>query len=139
MGVKPNTKFVLDNLLNDRGYVKTNGSTLRVDEAGPRVYCFSDVGSYTRGGLIDLIKAVPAAMINTKRDLFAAYFDLWVKPTSLNKQYKTIAEETQLIPIGQTRGIGAFSGFKLPSLMIYHSDGTGWISMDVGHIHIHGS
>jgi NADH dehydrogenase FAD-containing subunit len=36
IGVKPNTRFVPANLLNDRGYIKTNGSTLRVDEAGLR-------------------------------------------------------------------------------------------------------
>jgi NADH dehydrogenase FAD-containing subunit len=120
MGVRPNTGFVPDNLLNDRGYVKTNGSTLRVDEAGPRVYCLGDVGSYTRGGLIDLIEAVPAAMTNMKRDLLAAHSDPEAKPTDLDKQYKTIAEETQLIPIGQTKGLGAFSGFKLPYFMTYH-------------------
>jgi NADH dehydrogenase FAD-containing subunit len=120
MGVRPNTGFVPANLLNDRGYIKTNGSTLRVDEAGLRVYCLGDVGSYTRGGLIDLIEAVPAAMTNMKRDLLAAHSDLEAKPTGPDKEYKTIAEETQLIPVGQTRGLGAFSGFKLPYFMTYH-------------------
>jgi NADH dehydrogenase FAD-containing subunit len=120
MGVKPNTGFVPNELLNKKGYIKTNGSTLRVDEAGPRVYCLGDVGSYTRGGLIDLIEAVPAAMTNMKRDLLAAHSDPHAKPTGLDKEYKTIAEETQLIPIGQTRGLGAFSGFKLPYFMTYH-------------------
>jgi NADH dehydrogenase FAD-containing subunit len=120
MGVEPNTGFVPDDLLDDRGYVKTNGSTLRVDEAGSRVYCLGDVGNYTRGGLIDLIEAVPAAMTNMKRDLLAAHSDPEAKPTGLDKQYKTIAKETQLIPIGQTKGLGAFSGFKLPYFMTYH-------------------
>jgi NADH dehydrogenase FAD-containing subunit len=120
MGVKPNTGFVPANLLNARGYIKTNGSTLRVDEAGLRVYCLGDVGSYTRGGLIDLIEAVPAAMTNMKRDLLAARSDSEARPTGPDKEYKTIAEETQLIPVGQTRGLGAFSGFKLPYFMTYH-------------------
>jgi NADH dehydrogenase FAD-containing subunit len=120
MGVKPNTGFMPANLLNERGYIKTNGSTLRVDEAGLRVYCLGDVGSYTRGGLIDLIEAVPAAMTNMKRDLLAAHSNPEARPSGPDKQYKTIAEETQLIPVGQTRGLGAFSGFKLPYFMTYH-------------------
>jgi NADH dehydrogenase FAD-containing subunit len=120
MGVKPNTGFVQASLLNERGYIKTNESTLRVDEAGLRVYCVGDVGSYTRGGLIDLIEAVPAAMTNLKRDLIAAHTDPEARPISPDKQYKTIAEETQLIPVGQSRGLGAFSGFKLPYFMTYH-------------------
>ncbi|KAI4853810.1 hypothetical protein E4T44_00605 [Aureobasidium sp. EXF-8845] len=120
MGVRPNTGFVPADLLDDRGYIKTNGSTLRVDKAGIRVYCLGDVGSYTRGGLIDLIEAVPAAMTNMKRDLLAAHSDPDARPTGPDMEYKTIAEETQLIPVGQTRGLGAFSGFKLPYFMTYH-------------------
>jgi NADH dehydrogenase FAD-containing subunit len=119
MGVKPNTAFVPKQLLNDKGYIKTNGSTLRVDEAGPRVYCLGDVGSYTRGGLIDLIEAVPAAMTNMRRDLIAAHSDPLGKPEGPDREYKTIAEETQLVPIGQTRGLGAWNGLKLPYFMTY--------------------
>ncbi|KAI5239933.1 hypothetical protein E4T43_06444 [Aureobasidium subglaciale] len=73
IGVRPNTAFVPKNLLNKKGYIKTNTSTLQVDEAGPCVYCVGDVESYTRGGLIDLIEAVLAAMTNLKRDLLAAH------------------------------------------------------------------
>jgi NADH dehydrogenase FAD-containing subunit len=120
MGVRPNTGFVPADLLNDRGYVKTNGSTLRIDGAGLRVYCLGDVGSYIRGGLIDLIEAVPVAMTNMKRDLFVAHSDPEARPTGPDKQYKTIAEETQFVPVGQTRGLGAFSGFKLLYFMTYH-------------------
>ncbi|KAI5200808.1 hypothetical protein AUEXF2481DRAFT_36632 [Aureobasidium subglaciale EXF-2481] len=119
-GVRPNTAFVPKTLLNEKGYIKSNESTLRVDEAGPRVYCVGDVGSYTRGGLIDLIEAVPAAMTNLKRDLLAAHDDPDAKPTGPDELYKTIAEETQLIPVGQTRGLGAFCGFRLPYFMTYH-------------------
>ncbi|KAI5275958.1 hypothetical protein E4T47_01074 [Aureobasidium subglaciale] len=75
IGVRPNTAFVPKNLLNKKGYIKTNTSTLQVDEAGPCVYCVGDVESYTRGGLIDLIEAVLAAMTNLKRDLLAAHDD----------------------------------------------------------------
>lgn len=57
-GVKPNTGFAPKNVLTDRGYIQTNGTTLRVDAAGPRVYALGDVGNYTRGGVLDLDSAV---------------------------------------------------------------------------------
>lgn len=120
MGVTPNTKFVPNNLLDDKNYIKTNENTLRVDEAGPRVYCVGDVGSYTRGGLIDLIEAVPVAMTNMKRDLLAAHSDPEARPIGPDRIHKPITAETQLVPVGQTRGLGAFSGFELPYFMTYH-------------------
>jgi apoptosis-inducing factor 2 len=120
MGVRPNTAFVPRTLLDEKGFIKTNAKTLRVDDAGPRVYCFGDVGNYTRGGLIDLIEAVPVGMTNLKRDLLAAHFDFDSRPTGPDMQHKSIAEETQLIPVGQSRGLGAFCGFKLPYIMTYH-------------------
>lgn len=131
MGVKPNTDFVPKALLTEKGYIKTNPSTLRVDSAGPRVYCVGDVGSYTRGGLIDLIEAAPAAMINLRRDLLAAHDDPAGKPIGPDRIYKTIAEETQLVPVGQTRGLGAFSGFKLPYSLTYWFKVTDYF--DCGH------
>lgn len=57
-GVTPNTEFAPKSLVTDRGYIQTNGKTLRVDEAGPRVYALGDVGNYSRGGVMDLDTAV---------------------------------------------------------------------------------
>lgn len=117
-GVTPNTEFVPKALLNERGYVKTNPSTLRVDEAGPRVYCLGDVGSYTRGGVLDLFSAAPAL-----GSIIA--FDLGVIPGTGQKaegskgkgtkDFKTDTSESQLVPIGRKQGVGAFKGFKMPS------------------------
>lgn len=38
VGVTPNTSFLPAELKRENGYVETNGQTLRVDAAGPRVY-----------------------------------------------------------------------------------------------------
>lgn len=65
-GVTPNTDFVPRNLVDERGYVKANGKTLRVDEAGPRVYVLGDVGNYSRGGVMDLDTAVSIVPILSK-------------------------------------------------------------------------
>lgn len=119
IGVVPMTEYVPKTLLTDKGYVKTNGKTLRVDEAGPRVYAVGDCGSYTRGGIIDICDAVPALLTNMKRDLLAAVSNPDAKPEGGDRIFTTITAETQLVPVGQNKGVGAFNGMKMPSLAVY--------------------
>lgn len=122
-GVTPNTEFAPKNLVTDRGYIQTNGKTLRVDEAGPRVYALGDVGNYSRGGVMDLDTAVPVAMTNLSRDLHAfaeaGGEKADAKPKGSDRPYKPNEKETQLVPIGQSKGVGAIFGWKLPSFMVW--------------------
>ena len=124
-GVVPNTGFLPADLLTEKGHVDTNPKTLRVDKAGPRVYAVGDVGSYTRGGILDLYDAVPVAMVNMKRDLL--YFatageDVDVEKIPIkgeDKLYKPNLTESQVVPIGTSKGVGAFFGWRLPSIMVW--------------------
>ncbi|KAJ9604948.1 hypothetical protein H2200_010337 [Cladophialophora chaetospira] len=118
-GYVPNTSFLPKHILDERGFVKTNEKTLRVDNAGPRVYCVGDVGTYTRGGLPDLILAVLPAMANFKRDLLAAHDDVNAKPTGLDKAHEPLTAETLLCTVGYTKGLGVFTGRQLPYFMTY--------------------
>jgi len=129
-GVKPNTAFVPRELLNERGYVQTNGTTLRVDAAGPRVYALGDVGSYTRGGIMDIYDAVPVCLTNVQRDLraFAEAQREGVKPPGQDRPYKPNLKETQLVPVGRSKGVGAVFGWKLPSLMVYMIKGRDYFT-----------
>lgn len=52
--------------------MKTNKTSLRVNDAGPRVYALGDVGSNTRGGIVDMFDAVPVALSNMEQDPIAA-------------------------------------------------------------------
>ncbi|OJD35259.1 amid-like mitochondrial [Diplodia corticola] len=122
-GVTPNTDFVPKNLLNEKGYIQTNGATLRVDEAGPRVFALGDVGTYTRGGVMDLDSSTPVVMTNLSRDLHAfaeaGGEKLDAKAEGADREYKPNLKETQLVPIGQSKGVGSVFGWKLPSFMVW--------------------
>ncbi|KAK8250774.1 hypothetical protein HDK77DRAFT_439297 [Phyllosticta capitalensis] len=119
-GVKPNTSFAPSHLLNDRGYLTANGQTLRVDGAGPRVYALGDVASYARGGVMDIYDAAPVAMTNLERDLSAYSPDKPdATPAGPDRTYTANLKETQLVPVGQSKGVGAVFGWKLPSLMVW--------------------
>ncbi|KAI7387146.1 hypothetical protein KC336_g17603 [Hortaea werneckii] len=58
-GVKPNTEFLPEKLKGSGGYVATNGKTLRVDAAGPRVYAAGDVSAVDKGGVLNLYSSIP--------------------------------------------------------------------------------
>ena len=132
-GLLPNTGFLPGDLLTEKGYVDTNPTTLRVDKAGPRVYTVGDVGSYTRGGIVDIYDAVPVAMVNMKRDLlyFAAAADgVDAEKTPIkgkDKPYKPNLKETQIVPIGRSKGVGAIFGWRLPSIMVWAIKGRDYM------------
>ena len=111
-GVTPNTDFLPQTLLNDRGYVKTNSSTLRVDDAGERVYAVGDVGSYTRGGVLDIMSAVPFLGVMISKDLGVPV------AKASKRQFTPDTSETQIVPVGSKTGTGAFKGFGMPSFAI---------------------
>lgn len=128
MGVIPMSEYVPKEFLTEKGFIQTNNATLRVDEAGPRVYAVGDVASYTRGGILDIMDAVPVLMTNVKRDLLAAHKDPNVKPEGPDRKYKPNLSETQVVPVGQSKGVGAFNGNKLPSIMCYMVKGKDYMS-----------
>ena len=63
-GVTPNTEFLPKEWVDQDGYVRANKKTLRVDVAGPRVYVVGDVGDYSKGGILDLMSAMPVFATN---------------------------------------------------------------------------
>ncbi|GAB7348131.1 hypothetical protein MBLNU459_g6148t1 [Dothideomycetes sp. NU459] len=128
VGVIPMTEYVPKELLTEKGYVKVNDNSLRVDEAGPRVYAIGDVGSYTRGGIMDIYEAIPVLLTNIKRDLLAAHKDPNAKPTGADRKYKKNTSETQVVPVGQNKGVGAFNGNKLPSIVCWLVKGRDYMS-----------
>lgn len=126
-GVVPMTNYVPKELLTEKGYVKTNTKTLRVDKAGPRVYCVGDCGSYTRGGILDLFEAIPALETNLKRDLLLSDAREGAKPKWSDRNFTTLTAETQIVPVGQSKGVGAFNGNKLPGIMVYMIKGRDYM------------
>jgi NADH dehydrogenase FAD-containing subunit len=119
-GSMPNSEYVPADLKNDQGYIKTNGTTLRADAAGARVYVAGDVGDYSRGGFHNLYGAIPVLVTNIKRDLLAAAASDKpnAKPEGPDRLFTPNNSETQAVPIGP-RGVGAVNGWGLPSFLIW--------------------
>ncbi|KAG8525960.1 uncharacterized protein KY384_000722 [Bacidia gigantensis] len=117
-GTRPNTSFISKELLNPNGRVNTDESTLRVDIAGPRVYAVGDVASYARPAIHLVLEAIPVVCANIKRDLLLASGQ---DEGSLgeDRMFKEDKRETQLVPIGKSKGVGAAMGYKLPSWLVW--------------------
>ncbi|MCJ1422749.1 hypothetical protein MMC29_000629 [Sticta canariensis] len=105
-GMTPNTIFIHKTLLTPDGRVDNNASTLRVDKAGPRVYGVGDAASYAR----------PA------RDLLLASGK---EESSIGEDrvFKEDTRETQMVPIGKSKGLGAAMGYQLPSFLVWLING----------------
>jgi NADH dehydrogenase FAD-containing subunit len=123
-GVRPNTSFLPKEWLDNRNKVDSNGKTLRVDKAGPRVYVAGDVGNYTKGGVVGQAEAIPVVMTNLKTDLTAHISGNAAGP---DRHYKENEAESQICPIGTQKGVGAFNGFKCPSQMVWAIKGRDYL------------
>ena len=129
IGVTPNTSFLPRNLLNERGYVANNHKTLRVDNAGARIYALGDVGSHSYGGIFDAQAAVVTAMSNMKRDMILASSPESSPPAAAgeDKIWKTSESETALITLGKDKGVGVAKGVPLPGLFVSKIKGKTYI------------
>jgi NADH dehydrogenase FAD-containing subunit len=118
IGTRPNTGFMQEALLTTDGRVDTNTSTLRVDKAGPRIYAVGDVASYARPAVHLILGAIPVLCANIKRDLLLASGK---EESSVGKDrvFKEDTRETQMVPIGKSKGVGAAMGYQLPSFMVW--------------------
>jgi NADH dehydrogenase FAD-containing subunit len=125
-GTRPNTGFLPKEWLDNRNKVACNPKTLRVEHAsaGPRVYVVGDVGSYTRGGAMDLADAIPAAMTNLRNDLIA---HLSGKAPGGDRHYTANLKEQQVVPIGTQKGVGAFGGYRIPCQMVWAIKGRDYM------------
>jgi NADH dehydrogenase FAD-containing subunit len=119
-GVEPNSSFLPAHLLNEKKYLKTNAETLRVDEAGPRVYSIGDVASFSRNSVPDIMDAWPVLFVNLKRDLLSYNAK---SPNERAKGKDRIlslgVKEMQVVPIGSGGGVGAVMGWRVPSWFVW--------------------
>jgi len=118
-GVLPNSEWIPKNLLNERGYVKTD-PTLRVEGAGPRVYGLGDVASYSRNSMIDVNDSLPVLYTNLRRDLFAYNpAKPAEKAPGQDRVFKPNLKDMLGCPIGSTGGVAIAFGWRLPSFVIW--------------------
>ncbi|MBE7182634.1 MAG: hypothetical protein INR71_15750 [Terriglobus roseus] len=71
---------------------------------------------------MDIYNAVPILLTNVKRDLVAEATqtgDEKGKPLGSDRPYQPNLKETQLVPVGRSKGVGAVFGWRLPSIMVW--------------------
>jgi len=117
-GTRPSTGFIHEALLTADGRVDTNASTLRVDKAEPRVYAVGDAASYARPAIHLTLSAIPVLCANIKRDLLLAS-GKEKSSVGEDRVFKEDTRETQLVPIGKSKGVGAAMGYQMPSFMVW--------------------
>ncbi|KAL4936880.1 hypothetical protein BDV06DRAFT_204033 [Aspergillus oleicola] len=126
-GTTPNTAFVSDELKADGGRVKTDPQTLRVKGAGERVYAAGDASDYARPAVHILMEAIPVLCTNLKRDLLK---EAGQTVAGEDRLFKADEGETHLVPIGKSKGVGAFKGWKVPSFFVWLIKGRDyWLGM----------
>ena len=131
-GVSPNTDYVPAHLLDASGYIITDAKTLRVPEAGERVYAIGDCASYSLNYVYDAYVAVPPLMANLEKDLWAwelrdanpyggSEDEILTRTDVLLERPEKI--ESQLCPITKRGGAGVLAGVVLPSFVVWLAKG----------------
>lgn len=126
-GVVPNSSWLPAELLDDKEYIKTDFK-LRVEGAGPRVYAFGDVASYSRNNAWDIIFALPVLSVNMKRDLLS--FNPMLpdeKPRGNDRVYTVDTREGMMVPMGTIGGVGAVLGWRIPNFVIWLVKGRDYL------------
>lgn len=121
MGTTPNTSFILDKtLLAADGRILTNPSTLRVDQAGEglRIYAIGDASTFGRPAVHNVLAAIPILCANIKRDLLLAAGQPHAS-VGEDRLFYEDTRETQMVPIGKSKGVGAAMGYQLPSFLVW--------------------
>ncbi|KAL8805564.1 MAG: hypothetical protein Q9200_005373 [Gallowayella weberi] len=121
-GTIPNTKFIPKPLLTSDGRVENDPMTLHVRRAGSLVYAVGDVATYSRPAIHLILKAIPILCQNIERDLILStekgrQMMVWEKYEY--RIFKEDTRETQLVPIGKNKGVGAAMGWSLPSPFVW--------------------
>lgn len=123
-GLRPNTSFVPAALLNpDSGRVEVDLKTLRVKDV-PRVYAIGPAAAGSDGTILDIWRSTGPLMSNVEYDLSEGRSG---KP----KEYQRWEKETLIVPLGRKGGIGAFLGWKLPSMMVWMVKGRSYMTENV--------
>jgi apoptosis-inducing factor 2 len=130
-GMTPNTTFMASELLASDGRVKVQ-NTLRVDTpSSPRIYAIGDVCTAARPAVHNIFSAVPILCSNMKKDLLLTAGDSPADVTK-DREFKEDTRETQLVPIGRGKGVGAMMGFRVPSFLVWAVKGRDYWLWSLG-------
>lgn len=130
MGVRPMSEYVPARLRDEKGYVRQNEGTLRVDGAGARVYAIGDVGAYSQNRIYDILEGVPVLATNLERDLVAAREgdgEGVAVAVGKDRMFTPLTTELQIVPVGRSKGVGAIFGWWVPSWFVWMLKGRDYM------------
>ncbi|KAF2097774.1 FAD/NAD(P)-binding domain-containing protein [Rhizodiscina lignyota] len=129
-GVVPNTEFIDKFYLNDEGYLRVDKQTLRLDIAGKRIYAVGDVAALGVGGVMAIYDEIPVVMTNMKRDLLneSKGENALPAPKGEDMTFTPNTKETQVVPVGRGKGVGAIFGWRLPSFFVWMIKGRDYFT-----------
>ena len=89
-----------------------------MDTKAVRVYAVGEVALYARPAMHLILSAIPVLSANIKRDLLLASAK---KKNSLGdeRMLKEDTRETQMVPIGKSKGVGAAMGYQLSGFLVW--------------------
>jgi len=128
-GVAPNTKWLPQSILNESGFIRTNKESLRVEEAGPRVYAIGDSADYGNRGIPDIYLAAPVVATNLVNDLMGEE----IGEKGQDAVYKPEAV-TQMVPITDRSGVGIVSGRPVPSFLVWLVKSRDYLTRTTPHL-----
>ncbi|TKA71297.1 hypothetical protein B0A55_07588 [Friedmanniomyces simplex] len=126
-GVGPNSAYVPEQMRDEKGYIRNNAATMRVDLAGPRIYAVGDVATYSQNYVLDVYAAVPVLMHNLLNDLLAHELRL-ASPYGGNQEEIDALEDevyvqrhvdSQLCPLTRFGGVGMLMDKVIPKPMVH--------------------
>lgn len=118
-GTTPNTQFIMDeSLLAPDGRIITNPATLRVDP-NARVYAIGDASTFTRPAIHNILAAVPVLCANLRRDLLIHVGQADDSSLDSDRLFQEDTRETQMVPIGRSKGVGVAMGWRFPSFLVW--------------------
>jgi NADH dehydrogenase FAD-containing subunit len=130
-GCYPNTSFLPEAWLDDRGYVKTVSTILRLDVAGVQnVYALGSVTSFSNGSYFDAADAVVPLAESIRLDQLRRHLgedgvsrSLWPWPFAKGGTGRQLENKPrgliQFVPCGKDGGVGEFLGWRVPSYFVY--------------------
>jgi len=126
-GVLPNSSWLPSELLDEKKYINTDFK-MRVEGAGPRVYAFGDVASYSRNNGWDILFALPTLAVNMKRDLLSFNpNEPEAKPKGKDRVYTIDTREGMLVPMGTIGGVGVAFGYRFPNFVVWFIKGRDYL------------
>lgn len=125
-GSAPNSAFLPPGWLDAKGYVKTDQSSLRVNDT-VGVYALGSVTNFTNGSFFDAIEPVRPLADSLRDDELAMNPDASYRTQSWwesvfgqrTRTYQQKVSLTQFVAVGREGGVGELGGWRVPSVLVY--------------------